>query len=155
MYTYIKKLTVTEIWSNTVSIQVLLHQAEKYSISLVDCTKLRWKGAEKMPSMAEKRLTWKKIKRQNLCSNHKLASTQLLFHRFWIKFRRSKYDSDLFKIFDGWFIECQCCVHSDYEGFVIKYSKVFKCALNNLHWYIFKTKFCFKNIYFKWKENKF
>ena len=86
-----------------------------------------------MPSKAEKRLIWKKFKRQNLCSNQKPASTQFLFHFFWIELRRSKYDSDLFKIFDGWFFECQCSVHSDYEGFVIKYSNVFKCALNNLH----------------------
>ena len=43
---------------------------------------LRWKGAEKMPSIARKRLIPKKFRRHYLCCNQKLASTQTLVSAF-------------------------------------------------------------------------
>ena len=83
---------------------------------------LRWKGAEKMPSIAKKRLIRKKFKRPCLCSKQKLASTQTLDSAFFDSIRKnqnSKYESGLFKIFDC-FIDCQGSVHSNYVSFVIK-----------------------------------
>ena len=46
MYTYNKKLTVFTLCSNTDSIQVLLHQAEKCSISLVEQFNITYDGKE-------------------------------------------------------------------------------------------------------------
>ena len=43
---------------------------------------LRWKGYEKMPSIAKKRLFRKKFTRLYFCSNQKLASTQTLGSTF-------------------------------------------------------------------------
>ena len=83
---------------------------------------LRWKGAEKMPSVAKKRLIRKNFKRHYLCSNQKLASTQTHSSAFLNRIRtiqNSKYESDLFKIFDC-FIDRHGSVHSDYVSFVIK-----------------------------------
>ena len=83
---------------------------------------LRWRGAEKMPSIAKKRLIRKKFKRHYLCSNQKLASTQTLGSAFLDRIRKvqnSKYEPDLFKISDC-FIDCHGSVHSDYVSFVIK-----------------------------------
>ena len=83
---------------------------------------LRWRGAEKMPSIAKKRLIRKKFKRHYLCSNQKLASTQTLASAFLDRIRKiqnSKYEPDLFKIIDCFF-DCHGSVHSDYVSFVIK-----------------------------------
>ena len=83
---------------------------------------LRWKGAKKMPSIAKKRLIWKKFKRYYLCSNQKLASTQTFGSVFLNRIRKvqiSKHESDLFKIIDC-FTECHGFVLSDYVSFVIK-----------------------------------
>ena len=83
---------------------------------------LRWRGAEKMPNIAKKRLIRKKIKRPYLCSNQKLASTQTLGSAFLDRYRKiqnSKYEPDLFKIIDC-FIDCHGSEHSDYLSFVIK-----------------------------------
>ena len=49
---------------------------------------LRWRGAEKMPSIAKKRLIRKKFKRHSLCSNQKLASTQTLGSAFLDRIRK-------------------------------------------------------------------
>ena len=46
MYTYIKKLTVFRLCSSTDSIQVLLRQAEKCSISLDELFNIRYDGEE-------------------------------------------------------------------------------------------------------------
>ena len=46
MYTYIKKLTVFTLCSNTDSIQVLLRQAEKCSISLDELFNITYDGEE-------------------------------------------------------------------------------------------------------------
>ena len=122
MYTYNKKLTVLTLCSNTDFIQVLLRQAAKCSINSVEQFNLRWKAAEKMPSIANKRLIWKKFRRHYLCSNQKLASTQTLGSAFLDriqKIQNSKYESDLFKIIDC-FIGCHGSVHKDYVSFVIK-----------------------------------
>ena len=84
--------------------------------------KLRWKRAEKMPSIAKKRLIRKKFKRHYLCSNQKLASTQTLGSAFLERIRKiqnSKFESDLFKIIDC-FVDCHGSVHSDYVSFLIK-----------------------------------
>ena len=83
---------------------------------------LRWKEAEKMPSIAKKRLIQKKFKRHNLCSNQKLASTQTLGSAFLDRIQKiqiSKYESELFKVIDC-FIDFHGSVHSDYISFVIK-----------------------------------
>ena len=96
---------------------------------------LRWRGAEKMPSIAKERLIRKKFKRHYLCSNQKLASTQTLGSAFLDRIRKiqsSKYEPDLFKIIDC-FIDCHGSVHSDYVSFVIKKSIIFKCVLKSLH----------------------
>ena len=64
---------------------------------------LKWKGAEKMPSVAKKRLLRKKFKRHYLCSNQKLASTQTIGSVFLervCKVQNSKYEHDLLKIID-------------------------------------------------------
>ena len=86
-----------------------------------------------MPSIEKKPLSWKKNKKHYLYSNQKLASTQILGSAFLDRFRKaqnSKYESDLFKVFDC-IIGCHGSVHSDYISFVIKQSIVFKCVLNN------------------------
>ena len=83
---------------------------------------LQRKGAEKMPSIAKKPLSWKKIEKHYLYSNQKLASTQTLGSAFLDRFRKaqnSKYEFDLFKIFDC-IIICHDSVNSDYISFVIK-----------------------------------
>ena len=62
---------------------------------------LKWKGAEKMPSVAKKRLLRKKFKCHYLCSNQKLASTQITGSAFLERVRKvqnSKYEHDLLKI---------------------------------------------------------
>ena len=46
MYTYIENLTVFTICLNTDSIQVLLRQAEKYSISLTEHFNITYDGKE-------------------------------------------------------------------------------------------------------------
>ena len=64
---------------------------------------LRWKGAEKTPSVSRKRLVRKKFKKHYLSSNQKLASTQTLDSAFLDRIRKvqnSKYESDLFKKID-------------------------------------------------------
>ena len=61
---------------------------------------LKWKGAEKIPSIAKKRLLRKKFKRHYLCSNQKLASTQtigLVFLERPRKVQNSKYEYNLLK----------------------------------------------------------
>ena len=83
---------------------------------------LRWKGAEKKPSIAKKRLIRKKLKRHYLCSNQKLASTQTLGSAFLVRNRKlqnTKYESDFFKIADC-FVDFHGSVHSDYVSFVMK-----------------------------------
>ena len=67
---------------------------------------LRWKGAEKTPSVSRKRLNCKKFKKHYLSSNQKLASTQTLGSAFLDRIRKvqnSKYESELFKIIDCFF----------------------------------------------------
>ena len=64
---------------------------------------LRWKGAEKTPSVSRKRLVRKKFKKHYLTSNQKLASTQTLGSAFLDRIRKlqnSKYETDLFKTID-------------------------------------------------------
>ena len=59
---------------------------------------LKWKGAEKLPTVAKKRLLRKKFKRHYLCSNQKLASTQTIGSAFLERVRKvqnSKYEHDL------------------------------------------------------------
>ena len=126
MFTYIKKLTVFPLCSNTDSIQVMLRQAEKCSISLVEQFNITYDGKEpkrcRKRSIAKKRLLRKKFKRHYLCYNQKLASTQTLASAFLDrirKFQNSKYESNLFKII-ACFIDCHGSVHSDYVSFVMK-----------------------------------
>ena len=52
--------------------------------------KLRWKGAEKTPSVSRKRLVRKKFKKHYLSSNKKLASTQTLGSAFLEEFVKYK-----------------------------------------------------------------
>ena len=83
---------------------------------------LRWKGAEKMPSIAKKPLIWKNYKRHYLISNQKLASTQIYGSAFPDTIRNVQnwtYESDFLKIIDC-FIDCHDDVNSDYISFVIK-----------------------------------
>ena len=64
---------------------------------------LRWKGAKKTPSVSRKRLIRKKFKKHYLSSEQKLASTQTLGSAFLDRIRKiqnSKYEFDLFKVFD-------------------------------------------------------
>ena len=64
---------------------------------------LRWKGAEKTPSVSRKRLVRKNFKKHYLSSNQKLASMQTLGSAFSdriLKVQSSKYESDLFKKID-------------------------------------------------------
>ena len=105
MYSYIKKLTVITLCSNTDSIQVLLlRQAGKMfnQLSRAVQNNLRWKGAEMMPSIAKKRLIWKKLKGHYLFSNQTLASTQIDGSAFLDRIRKvqnSKSESDLIRLF--------------------------------------------------------
>ena len=65
---------------------------------------LKWKEAEKRPSVAKKRLLRKKFKLHYLCSNQKLASTQTIGSAFLDRFRKvqnSKYEHDLLKLIDS------------------------------------------------------
>ena len=113
---------------------------------------LRTKGAEKMPSIAKKRLIRKKFKSYYLCSNQKLASTQTFDSAFLDRIRKIqnlKYESDLFKNIDCFF-DCHGSVNGDYVSFVTKKSIVFKCALKIYTDKSFKTKLWFRNTFFKW-----
>ena len=58
------------------------HQVGKSSLSCEVQHSLRWKGAEKTPSVSRKRLVRKKFKKHYLSSNQKLASTQTLGSAF-------------------------------------------------------------------------
>ena len=83
---------------------------------------LRWKGAEKTPSVSRKRLVRKKFKKHYLSSNQKLASTQTLGSAFLDRIRKvqnSKYEHDLLKIIDC-FIDGYGFVNSDHVNFLIK-----------------------------------
>ena len=84
---------------------------------------LRWKGAEKTPNVSRKRLVRKKFKKHYLSSNQKLATTQTLGSAFLDRFRKiqiSKYESDLFKIIDG-FIDGYGSVNSERVNFSINF----------------------------------
>ena len=52
--------------------------------------KLRWKGAEKMPSIAKKRLIRKKFKRLIYVPIRNWLPHKLLFQRFWIELKKFK-----------------------------------------------------------------
>ena len=83
---------------------------------------LKWKGAEKMPSVAKKRLLREKFKRHYLCSNQKLASTQTIGSAFLERIRKvqnSKHEHDLLKLIDC-FIDGYGFVNSDNFNFSIK-----------------------------------
>ena len=83
---------------------------------------LKWKGAEKMPSVAEKRLLHKQFKRHCLCCNQKLASTQTIGSAFVervLKRQNSKDEHDLVKIIDC-FIDGYGFVNSDHVNFSMK-----------------------------------
>ena len=84
---------------------------------------LRWKGAEKTPSVSRKRLVRKKFKKHYLSSNQKFASTQTLGSAFLERIRKkrnSKYESDLFKIIDC-FIDGYGSVNSERVIFLINF----------------------------------
>ena len=55
MCTYVKKLTIFTLSSNTDSFQVLLHQVEKYSVSLLEQFNITYDGKEpkKLPSFSK------------------------------------------------------------------------------------------------------
>ena len=75
-----------------------------------------------MPKVAKKRLLRKKFKRHYLCSNQKLASTQLIGSAFLERVRKVqklKYEHDLLKIIDC-FIDGYGFVNSDHVNFSIK-----------------------------------
>ena len=83
---------------------------------------LKWKGAEKRPSVAKKRLLRKKCKLHYLCSNQKLASTQTVGSAILERVRKvqnSKYEHELLKINDC-FINGLGFVNSDHVNFSIK-----------------------------------
>ena len=85
--------------------------------------KLRWKGAEKTPSVSRKRFVRKKFQKYYLSSNQKLASTQTLCSAFLDriqKVRNSKDESDFFKIIDC-FIDGYGSVNSERVNFSIKF----------------------------------
>ena len=61
---------------------------------------LKWKGAEKMPRVARKRVLRTKLKRHSLCCNQKLASTQIIGSAFLERVRKVQnpiYEHDLLK----------------------------------------------------------
>ena len=75
-----------------------------------------------MPSVAKKKLLLKKLKRYNLCSNQKLASTQYIGSAFLERVRKvqnSNYEHDLLKIIDC-FIDGYGFVYSYYVNFSMK-----------------------------------
>ena len=76
MYTYIKKLTVFTLrfYSSIVTSSGEVFNQLRRAVQHI----LRWRGDEKMPNIAKKRLIRKKFMRHFLCSNQKLASTQTL-----------------------------------------------------------------------------
>ena len=77
------------------------------------------KGAEKMPSVANRRLLSKKFKRHFLCSNQKLASTQTIGSAFLESFRKlrnSKFEHDFLKIINC-FIDGYGFVNIDHVSF--------------------------------------
>ena len=85
--------------------------------------KLRWKGAEKTPSVSRKRFVRKKFQKYYLSSNQKLASTQTLCSAFLDRIRKvriSKDESDFFKIIDC-FIDGYGSVNSERVNFSIKF----------------------------------
>ena len=106
---------------NTDFIHVLLHQAEKYSMSLIEQFKITMERSRKDATIAKKRLIRKKYKRHYLSFNEKLASTQTHGSAFLDRIRKvqnSKYESDLLKSFDC-FIDCHGSVNSDFVRFVM------------------------------------
>ena len=82
---------------------------------------LRWKGAEKLPSIADKLQFRKKIKRHYISSNQKLTSTQTHGSAFLDRNRKiqiSKNEPDWLKIIDC-FIDGYGFVISDHVNFSI------------------------------------
>ena len=102
---------------------VVTSSGEKFNqLSRAVQQNLRWKAAEKMRSIAKKRLFLKKFKGHYLCSNQKLASTQIFGTSFLGRIRKtqnSKYESGLFKIID-YLIDCHGSVQRDYVSLYVK-----------------------------------
>ena len=99
---------------------------------------MKRKGAETMPSIAERRVLRKKFKRRYLCFNRKHASTQTIGSAFLERVRKrqnSKNEPDLLKIFDS-FVDGYGFVNSDLVSFSMKSLKTsdnlsfFKCLRN-------------------------
>ena len=68
---------------------------------------LQWKGIENIPSIAKKQRIRKKLKIHHLTSNQKLASTQTHGSAFLLRIQivhNSKYEHDLLKIFEYYFL---------------------------------------------------
>ena len=75
-----------------------------------------------MPSVAKKRLLRKKVRRHDLCSNQKLASTQTIGSVFLEKVRKvqnSKHEHDSFKKIDCFF-DGYDFVNNDHVTFSVK-----------------------------------
>ena len=95
---------------------------------------LRWKRAEKTPSVSRKRLVRKKFKKHYLSSNQKLASTQTLGSAFLDRIRKvqnSKYEHDLLKIIDS-FIDGYGFVNSNHVNFSIKKLLIFHLFFSHM-----------------------
>ena len=82
---------------------------------------LRWKGAKKIPSIAQKLQFRKKIKRHYISSNQKLTSTQTHGSAFLVRIRKVQNSNELdwLKIIDC-FIDGYGFVISDHVNFSIK-----------------------------------
>ena len=114
-------MTVFTLCSSTDFIQVLLYQAEKFSISLIEQFKITMDRSRKLPNIAMKRLIRKKYRGHYLSFNEELASTQTHGSMFLDRNRKnlnSKFEINLLKIIDC-FIDCHGSVNSDYVSFVI------------------------------------
>ena len=84
---------------------------------------IRWKGAEKTPSVSRKRLVRKKFKKHYQSSDQKLATKQTLGSAFLDRIRKvqnSKYESDLFKLVDC-FIDGYDSVNSERVNFSVNF----------------------------------
>ena len=84
---------------------------------------LKWKGAEKKPSVAKKRLLRKTFNRHYLCPNQKLAYIRTIGSAFLESVHiveNSKNEDDLLKIIDC-FVVCFGFVNRDLVNFSINF----------------------------------
>ena len=83
----------------------------------------RNKGADRMPSNAEKRLLRKKYQKQLFSSFQKTKTTQTsgsVFAEIIEKLKKTKFELDLIKI-----VDCFLDGHSDYDSNLVSFKKIF------------------------------